>query len=363
VHGTAHGGVFRTQQIEVWGFRGTFAGAGMDATVVETLAPLPISPPDLDLAVRFWNPGSGPVFIGFRNAHMTMRDLTVRNDAYLPTVGWTHGGFGIRALAALLWFEGDDLRVDMQRVAVESGPGDLDGLSVLNGVWVQGLEAYPGSAVPDMVGSFTFREGRIDGPGNGLVASNVETFAVAVRDSVITGFDAVAASNVGRSTIEIRGNDLSGRERAVHVVHDQSGRTPLGASTIIVVDNHLRTLGDAGAVAVRVTDAGETPTQFVIVERNVIEIDAVAEAAVAGEAHGLVMRDNVVLGAAPTAVQVGIGGAEAGVPWLVIGNDFGGFTAGDVDVTVSSRARGAVVVCRGPTTVRDDGRGSVVACD
>jgi hypothetical protein len=195
---------------------------------------------------------------------MTMRDLTVRNDAYLPTVGWTHGGFGIRALAALLWFEG---------------------------------------------------------------------------------------------------NDLSGRERAVFVVHDQSGRTPLGPSTILVVDNRLRTLGDADAVAVRATDAGETPTQFVIVERNVLEIDAAALAAVAGEGHGLVMRDNVVLGTAGTAVQVGIGVAEVDVPWLVIGNDFGGFTARDVDVTVSSRARGAVVVCSGPTTVRDAGLDTVVACD
>jgi hypothetical protein len=356
-------GTFRTQQIEVWGFHGTFAGAGMDVTVVETLAPLPISPPDHDIARSFADPEGGPVLMAFRNAHMTMRDLTLRNDAPEPTTGWRFNGFPIPAIAVMLVLEGDDLRVDVERVAVESVPGVFNGISVLNGVWIQGLEEHPGGPVADMVGSVTIRESRIDGPEFGLVVSNVETFTVVVRDSFITGLEAVGISNVGRSVIEIRGNDLSGAERAVLVVHDQSGRRPLGPSTILVTDNRLRTLGGAGAYAVGVRDAGLTPTQFVIVERNHIEVDAAAAAAVGGEGDGLIMRDNVIVGTARTGVQVGVGRSPAPVPWLVIGNDFSGFTARDVDVTVSSRARGAVVVCSGPTTFRDSGRGSVVACE
>jgi hypothetical protein len=101
----------------------------------------------------------------------------------------------------------------------------------------------------------------------------------------------------------------------------------------------------------------------VIVERNHIEVDAAAAAAVGGEGDGLVMRDNVIVGTARTGVLVGVGNSEAQLPWLVIGYDFSGFTARDVDVTVSSRARGSVVVCSGPTTVRDSGRDSVVACE
>ncbi len=132
---------------------------------------------------------------------------------------------------------------------------------------------------------------------------------------------------------------------------------------VLVADNRLHTMGAAGATAVELRDAGATPTQFVVVERNVIEVDAPSAAAVAGEGDAMVVRDNVIVGAARTGVQVGVGGSEAPMPWLVIGNDFSGFTARDVDVMVSNEAQGAVVVCSGATTVGDMGQGSVVACD
>jgi hypothetical protein len=181
-------GTFRTQQIEVWGFHGTFAGAGMDVTVVETLAPLPISPPDHDIARSFPDPEGGPVLMAFRNAHMKMRDLTLRNDAPEPTTGWRFNDFPIPAIAVMLVLEGDDLRVDVERIAVESAPGVFDGLSALNGIWIQGIKESPEAPILETVGSVTIRNSRVDGPAGGVVVENVEGITVVVRDSQITAF-------------------------------------------------------------------------------------------------------------------------------------------------------------------------------
>jgi hypothetical protein len=356
-------GTFRTQQIEVWGFHGTFAGAGMDVTVVETLAPLPISPPDHDIARSFADPEGGPVLMAFRNAHMTMRDLTLRNDAPEPTTGWRFNDFPIPAIAVMLVLEGDDLRVDVERIAVESAPGVFDGLSALNGIWIQGIKESPEAPILETVGSVTIRNSRVDGPAGGVVVENVEGITVVVRDSQITAFEAVSIWNVGRSVIEIRGNDLAGRDRAVGVTSDPGGWRPQGPTTVLVTGNRLRTLGASDAVAVGIDDRGQTPTQFVIVERNVIEVDAAAAAAISGDGEGLVVRDNVVVGSAPNGVVVAGGVSATPMPWVVIGNDFTGFTARLADVTIATRARGAVVVCGLPTSVRDLGTGSLVACD
>jgi hypothetical protein len=40
-------------------------------------------------------------------------------------------------------------------------------------------------------------------------------------------------------------------------------------------------------------------------------------------------------------------------PWLVIGSDFSGFAARDVDITVLPRCPGAVIACTIPAPVRD----------
>ena len=104
------------------------------------------------------------------------------------------------------------------------------------------------------------------------------------------------------------------------------------------------------------------PTRFVWIERNLIELEDAA-AAIRGRGEGLVARDNTLVGSARTGIAVGGRPGSATRPRVVVGNDVSGLTVGDVDVTITGDAIGAVVVCVGPTTVRDGGRGSVVSCD
>jgi hypothetical protein len=95
----------------------------MDVTVVETLAPLPISPPEFDVFQGFADPAAGPVLLSFRDARMNLRDLTLRNGAEAPTMGWRFGRDRLQVLWGLLVLEGTSMWVDVERVAVEAVPG------------------------------------------------------------------------------------------------------------------------------------------------------------------------------------------------------------------------------------------------
>ena len=359
-------GLFRTRQLEVWGFQGTFAGAGMDATIVETLAPLPISPPEFDVFQGFADPAGGPVWLSFRDARMHLRDLTLRNAAEAPTMGWRFGRDRIQALWGLLVLEGTSMWVDVERVAVEAVPDDRGGFSVENGVWIRGLEEVPGGPIVPMTGTVTIRDSRIHGPESGLFVTNVEGTTVVLRDSVIEGWEAVGLRNVGTSLIEVGGNDLmSDGPAVVTMIHVSGGpgNVPSGPSTLVLADNALRARHqDPRARAFLLIDQGRTASQFALVARNTFEL--AGGAAVGGAGEGLVVRDNRVTGRAGNGILVGGGppGALAS-GWLVVGNDFSELVTTRAAIAILPVARGAVVVCDSPVMVDDLGRDSLVACD
>ena len=125
-------GTFFTRQQDVAGFRGTFAGAGMEATVIEPITPFRVSPERVDVSSRAPDPGGAPVMFTFRDTDVTVRDLgfVVREPA--PSEPWFFGELEIRALAVILSFEG--LHVRDSRI---SGPlsgialGDLEASTVI----------------------------------------------------------------------------------------------------------------------------------------------------------------------------------------------------------------------------------------
>jgi len=355
-------GVFRTQQVEVRGFEGTFAGAGMEETVIETLAPLVISPADLDVTQRFADREGGPVLLTFRDPSMHLRDLTVRNGLATPTTGWRFGLDRVRALWSLLLLEGTSLRVDVEHVAIEAVPGAPGRFSVLNGLWIRGLEDVPGRPIRAMTGTVTIRDSRIHGPEGGLFVSYAEATTVVLRDSVIVADEAVGLINLGTSLVEVRGNDLASGGPAVVLMLHHRGE-PSGASTLVLTDNVLRsTQQDARGRAFLLVDEGQSPSQFALVARNTFEL--AGGAAVGGAGEGLVVRDNRITGRAEHGILVGGGppGATAS-GWLVAGNDLSELAATRAPIAILSVARSAVVTCDVPTVVTDAGRDSLVACD
>ena len=68
-------GTFFTRQQDVAGFRGTFAGAGMEATVIEPITPFRVSPERVDVSARPPDVGGAPVMLTFRDADVVVRDL------------------------------------------------------------------------------------------------------------------------------------------------------------------------------------------------------------------------------------------------------------------------------------------------
>jgi hypothetical protein len=360
-------GTFLTRQHERVGFQGAFAGAGMDATEIRPLTPLPIRPARVDLATSWPEPGFGSVLFTFDRSDVVVRDLAFFNDDPAPSEPWRFAGGEIRALAVFLVFQGPDSRVDVRRVAIESGPGVFFGFSVINGIYLHpGIDRAAGASLAERIpfsGTASLTESRIRGPIAGIAIENVEGATVVVRDNVIEAVEAVEIVEVGTSVVDVRGNLLVGSGDDPGVVTVTAGRykTPAGPTTVVLADNTIRLTSHRNDVfGVILRDATRPATQRVVVERNTFELDGGA-AAVGGNAEGVVVRDNVVRGRAPHGVRVGTSVAR---PWVVVGNQFGDFDAGQVALLVGSSARGTVVVCNEGTSLRDDGRGTVaVGCD
>lgn len=360
-------GTFFTRQQDVAGFHGSFAGAGMEATVIEPITPYRVSPERVDVSTRPPDPGAAPVMFTFRDADVTMRDVgfLVRDPA--PSEPWYFGDLEIRALAVILSFEGEHTRVDVERLAVEAGPGVTFGASVFNGVYV--LPGPSGGDVP-MVARMHVRDSRISGPLSGIALGDLEASTVIVRDSLVEAGMAIEIANVASSLIELTGNELAGDEPGVVAQMVTQGRSLSGPTALVMTGNTVRVGPGDRSVGVFLWDEGTPPSQQAFVSGNRFELDG-SLAAVHGDADGAVVRDNVVTGRAVSGIRVGGNSPHSGGgvarPWLVVGNDLSELEAsyvGSVGILVTHRSRGGVVVCAGPTTVRDGGSTTVLlGCD
>ncbi len=347
-------GTFHTRQLDVVGFHGTFEGAGQDVTIVEPITPLEVSPPGVDVSERAPDRGKGPTLATFRESDVTIRDLGFRVTEPAPSEMWRFGTTPIRAIAVVLSFEGQHATIDLERVSIESGEGVSFGANLLNGVFV-GPGPNRGSGTSQV--RFRAYGMRIQGPLAGISITALEGSTVLVHESSIDAAAAVEFSNVGTSLVELRGNELTGSDPAAIsiVVGDAIG----GATHYVVVENTVRVGAGDLLHGLQVNDLPGRPTQVVWVERNTFELGG-SLAAAAGDVEGLVFRGNVVRGRAQTGVRVG---SSRNTPWLVQGNDFTELEASVAAVVVTGSGRDAIVVCGLPTTVVDDGRGTLLACD
>jgi hypothetical protein len=305
------------------------------------------------------------VLLTFRDPHMRLRDMTVRNSAATATVGWRFGGRRVSALWGLVLLEGTSIRVDVERIAVEAAPGSFEGLSVLHAMWVSGLEEFPGGPVAPMTGNVSIRDSRIRGAYAGVLVSNAEGLTVAIRDSEIDGQEeAVWLGSVGSSMVEVRGNDLTARGAAVvGMGYRPQGRVAGGPTTLVLTDNVLRAVGgDRRARAFVLNDAAPIASQFALVANNTFELTG--GAAVGGAGEGLIVRDNRITGRAEHGIVVGGGPAAAfATGWVVVGNDMSELVTSREPIAILPLARGTMVVCGSPTEVLDTGVGSILACD
>ena len=368
-------GTFVTRQHVIEGFHGAFVGAGSDRTFIEPLAPLYVTDAEMVLMNHPTDEEPWPILFLFIDANMTMADLGFRVTDYEVTTPWNIYGMQITALATLVSLTGEDARVDVERVAMESGEGTFFGVSVINGIFVQGVLPGPSGGFgdrPPFSGTVTVRDSRFIGPDGGVLIHNVEGANVSVRDSVFDGVFSLVVADASDSLVEIANNDIATVDTGIELVAGLFTQ-PTAPSRVVITGNTLRV--PAGAQGVTLADEADVPTLQVLLQGNVFELDG-ASAGVGGFARGVTVRDNLMRGTADAGVRIGAlpaGDAadadeEAAAPsfadgWVVVGNDLTGLAAAMAAYVLTDGARDALVVCAGPASLSDEGEGSRTFCD
>lgn len=166
----------------------------------------------------------------------------------------------LTALATFVSLTGQNARVDVERISMESGEGTFFGVSVINGLFVQGVLPGPSGGFgdrPPFTGTVTVRDSRFIGPDGGVSIGNVVGATVSVSDSVFDGVFSVFVQDVDGSMIEIADNDITTVDTWVWLATgvDLQSTAP---SRIVVAGNTLRV--PAGAHGVGLADMAEVPT-------------------------------------------------------------------------------------------------------
>jgi hypothetical protein len=367
-------GTFFTRQHVVHGFDGRFEGAGADRTVVEPLTPLRVSEAANVLAQPPTDAQPWPVLFFFADARMTLSDLAFHVPDGNVTTPWSIFGGGAVALLTLVSINGADVRVDLERIAMETGELPNGRVNVINGVYIEGIWPGPSGGFgdrPKVSGNVTVRDSRFVGPDGGVLVENADGLNVVIEGNTFDGILSLFVQDVANSTVEVRGNDIATVDTGVFVAAG-GFYTPSATGRVLVVDNTVR-VGE-GATGVGIFDTGEAATLQVIVAGNVFELDG-ATAAIGGTAYGAIVRDNVLRGSAEAGIRVGPAprpetataddpeDAGPSVGWWIGGNDAADFAATEATVWLTEFAERTVVVCGAGATLRDEGQGTFAACD
>jgi hypothetical protein len=364
-------GTFHTQQLVAREFRGTFRGAGQDATVLQPFERFTVSSDEVAVARPPTPENPWPFHVVFIGGDVTVSDLTLRMTGEEPAHPWTLFGLEWTVMAASLTITGEETEATVERVTVEGGPGGFEGVNLINGIYTEGF--LPPSDDPDptvyatplpMRGTFVIRDSTFRSLGWGTPLFNLTDAQVLIENNRYEGtFSGGDAQDVGRSTVVVRDNVLEDVAIGFEVI--QGGQSaPSGPSTFVVHGNEF---DGVSAVAVRLSDLENERTIGAVVDGNTFRLDGDAVAVTGSHADGVVVRGNVVRGDGRAFVEIGVAPDEDSAPtpavgWVIAGNDAAGLSVTDALVTLGSGSDGTIVVCDGAGTVSDEGVANVVAC-
>jgi hypothetical protein len=267
-------GTFVTRQHVIEGFHGAFVGAGSDRTFIEPLAPLYVTDAEMVLMNHPTDEEPWPILFLFIDANMTMADLGFRVTDYEVTTPWNIYGMQITALATLVSLTGQDARVDVERIAMESGEGTFFGVSVINGIFVQGV--LPGRAAA----SGTVRRSPAPSPcataaSSGPMAASpsrtLDGATVSVRDSVFDGVFSVY--RVGRVRQPHRDRRTTTSRTVDTAIELTAGDVQTADRSEPRRDHRQHAARACGAQGVTLADDGDAPTLQVLLAGNAFEFD------------------------------------------------------------------------------------------
>ncbi len=361
-------GTFRTQQLLVHDFRGTFRGAGQGATILEPFERFAVSQDEVAIGRPPSADNPWPFHVTFVDGDVTVSDLTFRMTAFEPAQPWKLFGMEFAAMASSLVITGERADATVERITVEGadGPdGPFAGYNMINGIYIEGvLPDEDGNWTRPLRGTFTVRDNTFRHVGSGSPLANLIDSQVVITDNryedLLYGMD---VQHLIGSTVEIRDNVMDDVGTGAEVI--QGAEAVAGApSTMLIHGNTIRGLDGVG---VGLYGAEDADTLRAIVQGNVFELHGDATGVLSQNTVGGIVHDNVMRGSARAAIAIGLSADdEPASPverWLIAANDFSVLTASEAMVVLGAGSQDTTVVCTAATDVRDEGSGNRVDCD
>jgi len=331
-------GTYYTAQIAVYGFQGSFVGAGQGQTIIQGLPNLPSPAAVYDTSTSpFWagapTGASGsnpwPELFTFVNGAFGISGMTV-TDTYLnPTVGWNDLGYSFTALWASILITGEQANVAINHVTIVGGPGDYGGFDNSGGIFFGGefLPAgwtNPTAYIP-LAGSFSMTDSLFHYVLTAVTVLEVvdATATVCFNTATIT-YDPWEFWDLSYSTGLLCDNQAYNITIGAGVWVAQSFWEPSQPSTVYIIGNSFADANN-GASGILVLDFGPlyygvASTLSAVVSGNVIQTNTSCGcyldnyAAIGfGELASFVASGNLILGGG-----VGVGGS--GGPAFISGN-------------------------------------------
>ena len=369
-------GTYRTRQLVVYEFRGTFKGRGRDATVIEALPGLRVDS-WIEESDTYWPPSATdhpwPSLILFVDGDIRVSDLAVRIPHVPATEPYYLGpGWQLAALIDAIRFMGER-RTDatVERVAIEGreDPSDMGfwGFNVANAITYAG-ELPTGSGIAfdyyPIGGRLSVRSSRFESVLSGVYPTIVHDGRVTIGGSPSAGnvFENVGVGtdleSLQGSTAEVSHNRVNGARLAgAWAIPWCCGFLPTKPSRFSIHDNHLIPTGES-AEGIVLLDDPATPWIRAHVSRNTVEAQGIGYGGISAyNTHGSRIHDNRISGNGADAIGVW-NGRDA----LVLKNDVEDFVAdytadhAHAQIVLDGTTSHSAVVCRTPAdSVLDQG--------
>ena len=289
-------GTYYTAQIAVYGFQGSFVGAGQGRTVIQALPNLPAPNPTYNTAtVPFWagNPtgaaGSNPwpdlfTFVGgtFSISGMTINEL---NANPITSPGWE----GVTALYAVILVTGEQADAAIAQVTVNGAAGDITGYAPGTTVSFSfNLDAsieYMGMFLPagwslvgnyyteqiPLSGMFSLTDSVISWSASAFWFENLLSATVSVDSNVISSSPSPGSTDLSNSQLFIAGNVITNLMIGALVLEQSYYKTNLLPSTVYVTGNYIAT--NWGGSGPFVIDLGTPSTLSAVITGNTVVTD------------------------------------------------------------------------------------------
>lgn len=214
-------GTYHTGQVAVIGFVGSFRGAGMDETIIQTLD-RPLYVTYLDFFKNLPTPESGsnpwPSIFAFVGGDIVVSDLSLYATENSGTTGWTFSWLGVNVyeLAHGIVVVGSEApgqsytQADaaLYRIRVEGLPraGTLTGYNVINATYYEG---FLGVAILPLRGKFDVHDSHFRQAGGSTNLANLYDSRVSITGNSYTdSFEGMDIGYVSKTSYKFTDNEV-----------------------------------------------------------------------------------------------------------------------------------------------------------